>query len=280
MNKDLLLSAFQEDFNNLGDVTGEAIFSEETDTFVLVAKQSGVLCGIKEFQTVFSNIDDEIDIRINFQDGDPISRGDEIAVLKGKVASILKAERTALNLISHLSGIATKTAQFVKAAAGKAIILDTRKTLPGWRDLQKYAVRCGGGNNHRLGLYDMVMIKDNHIDAAGGITKAVEKIRKKWQDKFRIEVETRNLDEVREALDCKIDRIMLDNMDCETMKKAVGLIAGRCEIEASGNMTLDRIPQVADTGVDFISVGELTHSVTAFDFSLKKFEKKFEKSYL
>ncbi len=270
MRKEILLTALEEDFADLGDVTGEVIFSNEIDQFVLLSKQNGTLCGLKEFRQIFDEIDTTIQIKCFFNDGDKIQSGDIIAEINGKVASILKAERTALNILAHLSGIASRTAEFVKAANGKSIILDTRKTLPGLRELQKYAVRCGGGQNHRLGLYDMVMIKDNHIDAVGGIKKAVEKIRHKWNDKFKIEVETRHLQEVTEALECSVDRIMLDNMDLKTMQKAVELITGKCETEASGNMTLDRISQVAATGVDFISVGELTHSVKAFDFSLKK----------
>ncbi|MDO9578250.1 MAG: carboxylating nicotinate-nucleotide diphosphorylase [Candidatus Cloacimonadales bacterium] len=270
MKRDWLKAAFQEDFADPGDVTGEAIFSNETNSFVLISKDDGVLCGIDEFQNVFTAVDSSIKIKSFFADSDLLKKGDVIAEITGMVSAILKAERTALNIISHLSGIASKTAEFVKAADGKSIILDTRKTLPGWRELQKYAVRCGGGQNHRMGLFDMVMIKDNHIDTAGGITQAVQKIRNKWKNRFKIEVETRNLQEVKEVLECGVDRIMLDNMDNETMKTAVEIIAGKAEVEASGNMTLERIPEVAETGVDFISVGELTQSVKAFDFSLKK----------
>jgi len=270
MKKELLQIAFQEDLAEQCDVTGEAIFTDEIDQFVLISRANGVLCGFDEFSAVFYALDPKIRIVDFFQDSDQIKNGDEIAIITGKVSAVLKAERTALNILAHLSGIASRTAEFVKAANGKAQILDTRKTLPGLRKLQKYAVRCGGGQNHRLGLYDMVMIKDNHIDTAGGIKKAVEKVRHKWKDRFKIEVETRNLQEVQEVLECSVDRIMLDNMDLKTMQKAVDLIAGKCETEASGNMTLDRISQVAATGVNFISVGELTHSVKAFDFSLKK----------
>lgn len=266
----LLKVAFIEDFSALGDVTGSAVFSDQTDGFVLVSKAAGILCGIEEFCEVFHSVDHSISTRTRFQDGHRIRKGMIIAEISGRVSSVLKAERTALNILSHLSGIATKTARFVNAAGGKAIILDTRKTLPGLRQLQKYAVRCGGGQNHRSGLYDMVMVKDNHIDAAGGITHAVNKVRKMWNDRFKIEVETRNLEEVAEALKCDVDRIMLDNMEVEMIRKAVRLIGGKSEVEASGNMTLRRIPQVAETGVDYISVGELTHSVKAFDFSLKK----------
>ena len=175
-----------------------------------------------------------------------------------------------MNLLSHLSGIASKTNEFVRETNGRSTILDTRKTLPGLRELQKYAVCCGGGENHRMGLYDMVMIKDNHIDAAGGIEKAVKKVREKWGSKFKIVVETRDLEEVKQAVRSGVDRIMLDNMNIETMHKAIELINGKTETEASGNMTLERISEVSRTGVDYISVGELTHTVKAFDFSLKR----------
>ncbi|RLC52356.1 MAG: carboxylating nicotinate-nucleotide diphosphorylase [Candidatus Cloacimonadota bacterium] len=270
MKTDLLKAAFQEDFSDIGDITGEAIFSEEIESFKLISKDIGILCGIKEFVEVMKSVDDSIIFNVFFKDSQKINKGDLIAEISGKVSSILKAERTALNILSHLSGIATKTNKFVVAANGRSTILDTRKTQPGLRELQKYAVRCGGAQNHRMGLYDMVMIKDNHIDAAGGIVKAVNKIRNKWGTRFQIEVETRNLDEVQQAIDCKSDRVMLDNMDDQMMSQAVELIAGRCETEASGNMSLERIPEVAETGVNFISVGELTHTVKAFDFSLRK----------
>jgi nicotinate-nucleotide pyrophosphorylase (carboxylating) len=270
MKKELLKAAFQEDFADLGDITGEAIFSEEIDSFKLISKDTGILCGIDEFVEVMRSIDDSITFKVFFKDSKKINVGDLIAELSGKVSSILKAERTALNILSHLSGIATKTNKFVIAATERSTILDTRKTLPGLRELQKYAVGCGGGKNHRMGLYDMVMIKDNHIDAAGGIDKAVNKIRSKWGTRFQIEVETRNLNEVKQAVECKADRIMLDNMNNSELSQAVEFIAGRSETEASGNMTLERIPEVAETGVDFISVGELTHTVKAFDFSLRK----------
>ena len=247
-----------------------AIFADEKDNFYLLSKDEGVLCGINYFKEVFHKLDANIQINLKIPDSDEVKKGDVVATIYGEVRLVLQAERTALNLLSHLSGIATKTAHFVKETNGKATILDTRKTIPVYRELQKYAVRCGGGKNHRMGLYDMVMIKDNHIDAAGGISQAVQKIREKWGSRFKIEIETRSLEEVKIALESKVDRIMLDNMSNEKMKKAVELIGGNTETEASGNMTLDRILEVAKTGVDFISVGELTHTVQAFDFSLKR----------
>lgn len=266
--------ALNEDLLDTGDVTSEAIFKNELYSYKLMAKESGILCGIEIFASVMKHVDKNITVVNYFNDRDNVNRGDIVADISGPVVSILKAERTALNFISHLSAIATKTAVFVKRAEGKVIILDTRKTLPGYRELQKYAVNCGGGENHRMGLYDMVMIKDNHSDAAGGITAAVERVKAKWGDKYKIEVEARNMDEVREALNCGVDRIMLDNMSDTDMEEAVEYIAGRAETEASGNMNLQRIKNVSHTGVNYISFGELTNSVKAFDFSLKEVKYK------
>ncbi len=269
----IIESALQEDFHDVGDVTSEAIFANEEDSFVLLSKADGILCGKEIFLETFHIIDNNCNIEFHFTDGSKITNGDVIASIDGSISSILKAERTALNFISHMSGIATKTGNFVREAGDRCRILDTRKTIPGLRKLEKYAVRCGGGQNHRMGLYDMVMIKDNHIDSAGSIEKAVGKIREKWGSKFKIEVETRNLEEVKQALISEADRVMLDNMSLDMMKEAVKMIAGKSKVEASGNMTLQRIQSVAATGVDFISVGELTHSVKAFDFSLQKKKK-------
>jgi nicotinate-nucleotide pyrophosphorylase (carboxylating) len=199
-----------------------------------------------------------------------VKKGDIIAEFSGHTRLMLKAERTALNILQHMSGIATYTHKCVKLVEGtNASITDTRKTLPGLRALQKYAVTAGGGRNHRYNLTDAAMLKDNHIDAYGGITPAVEALRKKAGHMLQIEVETRNLDEVREALACGVNVIMLDNMDCATMAEAVKIVGGRAKLEASGNVTLDNIAEVAKTGVDIISLGALTHSVTAFDISMK-----------
>ncbi len=266
----LIELALDEDLGGSGDVTSEPVFTGEKHAFRLISKDTGILCGIEIFRQVMLKVDQETDITIYFNDGDRIETGDVVADISGKVVSILKAERTALNFLSMLSAVATKTAEYVKEAGGRLVILDTRKTIPGFRQLQKYAVRCGGGSNHRMGLYDMVMIKDNHIDAAGGISAAVTRIRERWGNRFKIEVETRNLEEVREALACRVDRIMLDNMDNGEIAAAVGLAEGKCETEASGNITLGRIRSLASTGVGFISSGELTHSFRAFDFSLKE----------
>lgn len=267
----LVKRTLREDLERNGDITSKAIFSKKTRAvFKLLAKDDGVLCGMDVFRAVFRVLDRHITVDSTFTDGQSISRGTVVATVTGPLVSILTGERTALNLISHLSGVSTKTANFVAACGDKPVILDTRKTVPGMRRLQKYAVSSGGGQNHRIGLFDMILIKDNHVDAAGGITAAVERARKRWGSRFRIEVETRTIAEVEEALACSVDRIMLDNMDNETMSQAVSIIAGRAETEASGNMTLDRLPGVGACGVDFVSFGELTHSVSIFDFSLKQ----------
>jgi len=266
----LIEMAIHEDLLDIGDITSEAIFKDELYSYKLIAKDSGILCGIDIFTAVMKYVDDKINVQKLFNDKDAINKGDIIADISGPVISILKAERTGLNFISHLSGIATKTSIFVKESDGHVTILDTRKTLPGYRELQKYAVLCGGGENHRIGLYDMILIKDNHSDAAGGITAAVERVKARWGNKYRIEVEARNLGEVKEAVSCNVDRIMLDNMNNSEMKEAVDYIDGKIETEASGNMNLQRIHDVSLTGVNFISFGELTNSVKAFDFSLKK----------
>ncbi len=266
----LIEMALFEDLRASGDITSDVIFGKQTYIYRLVSKDNGILCGIDIFRRVMSTVDPLIEVGCGYKDRDRIKYGDIIADVSGPVRSILKAERTALNLLSHLSGIATRTSLFVAETGSRCGILDTRKTLPGYRELQKYAVQCGGGHNHRMGLYDMVMIKDNHSDAAGGIAAAVAKVRAAHGTRFRVEVEARNIDEVRQAIDAGADRIMLDNMSTGDMQKSVDIIAGRAETEASGNMTLERIREVSMTGVDYISSGELTHSVRAFDFSLKK----------
>jgi nicotinate-nucleotide pyrophosphorylase (carboxylating) len=266
----LIEMALEEDLQEAGDITSDSIFSDEEHTFLLISKDTGILCGIGIFERVMKKIDALTLVVTEFGDGDRIGKGDVIAAVSGRVTSVLKAERPALNFLSLLSAVATKTDEFVREANGRVIILDTRKTIPGFRHLQKYAVRCGGGHNHRMGLYDMVMIKDNHIDAAGGISAAVKKARQKWGNRFPVEVEARNLDEVKEALACGADRIMLDNMSDEETAIAVKITGKERETEASGNMTLGRISQVAMTGVDFISVGEITSSIRSFDFSLKE----------
>lgn len=252
-------------------MTSSSIFpAAARSVFILLAKDDGILCGAEIFEAVFRRLDRSARVDWYFRDGHPLKKGDIVARVSGRTRTILSAERTALNLISHLSGIATRTAHFVRAADGAVRILDTRKTIPGLRVLQKYAVVTGGGENHRMGLHDMVMIKDNHADAAGGITPAVKAVRKRYGKRFKIEVEARSLDEVTEALAAGADRIMLDNMTNEQMTEAVALISGRAETEASGNMTIERLSTLTGIGLDFVSFGELTHSVRVFDFSLKQ----------
>ena len=267
----LIERALAEDLGTRGDVTSAALFpKKERAVFVLLAKDEGILCGLGPFSHVFETLDRKAEVETYFKDGDRLKRGEVVARVRAKLRAVLAGERTALNLVSHLSGVATKTSLFVAAAQGKPAILDTRKTIPGLRRLQKYAVACGGGRNHRMGLHDMILIKDNHVDAAGSIARAVERARAKWGKRFPVEVETRNLREVEEALAAGVDRIMLDNMDDATMRRAVVLVGGRVETEASGNISLERIPALREVGVDLVSVGELTHTVKAFDFSLKR----------
>jgi nicotinate-nucleotide pyrophosphorylase (carboxylating) len=199
-----------------------------------------------------------------------VEKGQILAEIQGRGQSLLVGERTALNFLCRMSGIATLTRRFVEALRGtKAVILDTRKTAPGWRLLDKYSVRCGGGQNHRTGLYDMLLIKDNHISGAGGITPAVLRARDLYEKRFLIEVEVKNLIELDEALKLGVDRIMLDNMDLETMRNAVQMVKGRIPLEASGNVSLANVRQIAETGVDFISSGALTHSAPTLDISMK-----------
>jgi len=267
----LLDMALQEDLDVRGDVTSEAIFQEERCTCRLVSKGEGILAGIECFQEVFHRIDPAVQWEGGLEDGDELSPGLVVARFSGPTKSILVGERTALNFLGYLSGIATITHRMVLAAKekGKASILDTRKTLPGYRALAKYAVRVGGGRNHRFGLYDMVLIKDNHIDAVGSLTEAVKRVRTRWGREFLVEVECRTLEDVREAVESGVDRILLDNMDPETTSAAVHWVAGRVPLESSGDMTLERVGTYAATGVDFISVGRITHSVPSFNFSLQ-----------
>ena len=267
--KELIEKALAEDLGS-GDVTSEAtIPAESTSEAVMLAKQHLVLAGIEVSREVFLHLDPTIQFTPFAKDGDIIHAGTELARLSGNTRALLAGERVALNLLQHMSGIATLTAKYVEKLKGlKAVVLDTRKTLPGLRHLEKNAVRIGGGKNHRMGLYDMILIKDNHIKAAGSITKAVASARSKT-GALRIEVETKTLDEVREALAAKPDIIMLDNMPIDVMREAVKLIAGRALVEASGNVTLETVRRIAETGVDFVSSGSLTHSAPAADISMK-----------
>lgn len=267
---DIIKTALSEDINYI-DSTSDLLISEESvSEAYFVSKDDGVLAGIEPALRVFTILDPEMKIELFKKDGDKIKKGDIIANFSGHTRLMLKAERTSLNILQHMSGIASYTNKCVEAVAGtKASITDTRKTLPGLRALQKYAVTIGGGKNHRYNLTDAAMLKDNHIDAYGGITAAVGALRKKAGHMLQIEVETRNLDEVKEAVACGVNMIMLDNMTNEQMKEAVDYIGGRAKTEASGNVTLENIRAKAETGVDIISLGALTHSVKAFDISMK-----------
>lgn len=268
--EDVIKSALKEDINYLDVTTDYLIDENATTTARFVAKSDGVLCGLEVALTVFKMLDDTITFEILKKDGDKLNKGDIICRMSGNTRALLKGERTALNLIQHMSGIATATNKCVELVKGtNASVVDTRKTLPGLRALQKYAVTCGGGKNHRYNLSDAAMLKDNHIDAYGSITNAVNALRQKAGHMLKIEVETRSLDDLREALAVGADVIMLDNMDCPTMAEAVKINAGRAKLEASGNITLDNIAEVAKTGVDIISLGALTHSVKAFDISMR-----------
>ena len=255
-----------------GDITTDAVVAEEDRALgILFAKEDGILCGIDIAQMVFELLDENVDFQKQLTDGSALSPGVTIAIIIGKASTCLKGERTALNFLQHLSGIATLTKQFADATQGNIKVLDTRKTLPGLRVMEKYAVRVGGGLNHRFGLYDMVMIKDNHIQIAGSITEAVSLVRKKKKRTF-IEVEVQTLDELKEAIRAKVNRIMLDNMNKNQIIQAVDLVrqAGtEIELEISGGINLDNIDQFADSGADFISVGDLTHSAKALDIALK-----------
>jgi len=268
----LVQMALAEDVGDRGDVTTRAILqSNATMCGQIVAKADGVIAGLPAARSVFYQIDPEVTFDAHVDDGDQVTRGTVICTLRGSARSLLTGERTALNFLQRLSGISTLTRQFVEAVSGtNAVILDTRKTTPGWRLLEKYAVRMGGGQNHRLGLFDAVMIKDNHIAAAGGITPAVERVRA-FPDVagLPIIVEVETLAQLQEALALGVDQILLDNMDEATMRQAVEITAGRVPLEASGNMSLERAAAVAATGVNFISVGALTHSAPAFDLSMR-----------
>lgn len=265
----LIKTALLEDINYCDVTTDYLIPAEQMGKGKLVAKAEGILCGVEVAARVFELIDSDIKIEILIKDGESVKYGDELMRLEGRTASLLKGERTALNLIQHMSGIATAANQATKLVEGtNASIADTRKTLPGMRPLQKYAVMTGGAKNHRYNLSDAAMLKDNHIDAAGGITAAVTALRKKIGHMTKIEVETRNLDELKEALAVGADIIMLDNMSPKLMKEAVAITDGRAVLEASGGITNETLRAVAESGVDIISIGALTHSVKAFDISM------------
>jgi nicotinate-nucleotide pyrophosphorylase (carboxylating) len=261
--------ALDEDIRT-GDVTTNSIVpANATLRGRIIAKQDGIVAGLDVAKQVFLTLSEHIEFGRKVRDGARLTRGTVLAYLDGPARPLLTGERTALNFLGRMSGIATLTREFVDAVAGtNAIILDTRKTAPGLRTTDKLAVRLGGGQNHRTGLFDMVLIKDNHIDFAGSITAAVERVRASGTS-LEIEVETRTLANVREALALGVERILLDNMPAETMREAVAMCEGRAKLEASGNVTVDNVLEVARTGVDYISVGALTHSPRVFDVSLE-----------
>ena len=268
--RDFIKRSFQEDIGT-GDITTLSTVPEGTQiSGRFIAKESGIICGIEVARAVFDYADKNIEFSCSFKDGELVKKGDIIGTISGDAASVLKGERLALNLMQRMSGIATNTNEAVKKIEGyKAKIADTRKTTPGLRVFEKYAVKAGGGSNHRFNLADGVLIKDNHIKAAGGITKAIEAAKKNAPHTLKIEVEVETIDQLKEALKAGADIIMLDNMDNETMTEAVKIADGRAVLEASGNMGEKDLVQVAKTGVDIISIGALTHSVKALDISLK-----------
>ena len=268
----LITTALDEDIHYIDVTTDNLLDDAHTSEAYYLAKDSGVLCGIDIAKRVFELVGGDFTMDIRIHDGEQVKKGDIIATMTGSTKTLLKGERTALNILQHMSGIATATHQCVELVAGTNA--ETRKTLPGLRPLQKYAVTVGGGKNHRYNLSDGAMLKDNHIDAYGGITPAVAALRKKIGHMVKIEVEVRTLEELEEALSAGADIIMLDNMSCEDMTKAVQRVDGKVLLEASGNVTAETIRGIAETGVDIISLGALTHSVKCFDISMRISAKK------
>ena len=270
---DLLTLAFAEDVGDGDHTTLSTIPADERGVQRLIVKEKGILAGVEIARKVFEKFDPELKITVYINDGAHVKPGDIAFEVEGSVRSLLQTERVMLNIMQRMSGIATQTAKYQQRLEGlKTKVLDTRKTTPGMRMLEKEAVRIGGGCNHRIGLFDMILIKDNHIDFAGGIKQAVEAARKYCAGKgkdLKIEVEVRNEDEIRQALAENVDRIMLDNFTPERTRKAVELINGQTEIESSGGITLDTLRNYGECGVDFISVGALTHSVKGLDMSFK-----------
>lgn len=267
---DIIKRALSEDINYIDLATDYLLDDEDISAASFIAKAEGVLCGIDCALRVFTLIDEDVKHEIKIKDSGKVSKGDVIATVTGRTKSILKGERTALNILQHMSGIASETAKYVECCKGThCSISETRKTLPGLRALEKYAVTVGGGKNHRFNLSDGAMLKDNHIDAYGSISKAVAALRAKVGHMVKIEVEVRNKQELEEAIVCNADIIMLDNMTVDQMAECVDITKGMAILEASGNITLENAAAVAHTGVDIISVGALTHSVKAFDISLR-----------
>lgn len=267
---EIIKNALMEDLGR-GDITTDSILNgDQWARGFFLAKQEGVIAGLPVVQRVFSMLDERISIVPEVREGDRVKKGQVIAGVEGPAAPILKGERTALNFLQRMSGIATRTRRCVDIVAGFNVrIVDTRKTAPGLRILDKYAVLVGGGYNHRFNLSDGVLIKDNHIKAAGGISKAVSKVRERLPHTMKIEVEVETLEQLAEALEAGADIVLLDNMSLEKMKKAVQMAKGKVLLEASGNVTEETLKDIAETGVDIISMGSLTHSVKAMDISLR-----------
>ena len=266
---DLIRMALAEDIGPGDRTTAALVDAGRHGRARVIAKQPCVLAGLSVFARVFSMIDERVSIDAGFHDGDTVSAGDTVIELRGPLCALLTGERTALNFIQRLSGVATLTRAFVtRLAEYPTILLDTRKTTPGWRALEKQAVRAGGGTNHRFGLYDAALIKENHIAAAGGINVAIARVRALGGPHLSVEVEVTCMEELREALAAAPDIVMLDNMSLDEMRVAVAEVAGRVRLEASGNVTLDTVAEIAATGVDYISVGGITHSAPSVDFSI------------
>ena len=264
----LVMNALAEDIHD-GDITSRSIFLDNKPaTAEVIAREKMILCGLDVFQAVFKKLDAKVTFSSGkFSDGDEVLAGEIIIKVQCGVVPLLEGERSALNILQWLSGIATLTDRYVKKVA-PVKVLDTRKTTPGLRVFEKYAVACGGAINHRFGLYDQVLIKDNHIEAAGGISNAVSAIRKNVSDNKKIEVEVQSVEEVKEALESHVDIIMLDNMVIDTMHQCITLIDGKAKTEISGGITFDRLEEISTTGADFVSIGALTHSAPAVDISM------------
>ncbi len=272
--EEIIEKALAEDLGDGDHTTLATILPDSQGMAKLLVKENGILCGVKLAEQIFHKVDPALQLYIYYFDGSSIKTGDIVFEVRGRKASILKAERLVLNFMQRLSGIATATNQVVRKLEGlTTIVLDTRKTTPLMRSLEKYAVKTGGGENHRMGLYDMVLIKDNHVDFSGGIVKAIDAVHAYFSLTGRnlpVEIEVRDLDELQQVLDHgKVDRIMLDNFPPELMKEAIRRIAGRFETEASGGITGENIRTYAETGVDYISMGALTHHINSLDMSLK-----------
>lgn len=264
----LVAAALAED---LPDLTSSAIFGDsDLARARLVAKAEGVVCGVPAFLAVLRFLTPKCDVESALTDGAKVAPGERVALIEAPAGALLTGERTALNFVMRLSGVATLTSRYVEALAGTGCtVLDTRKTTPGWRHLEKHAVRCGGGTNHRLGLYDAAMVKDTHVAACGSIAEAVRRVRQRWGEGVPLIVECGSLDEVEEALHCSVEHLLLDNMDLDTLVAAVAQAKGHARLEASGGVDLSTVRAIAETGVDFVSVGALTHSAPALDLSLK-----------